>query len=117
MPISKPQQQMYHKIYDPLCFQVLKLTLGVLKVPLFLEDGHDGDKAKVDQQEGSGQEQLQPPWKYNGQDTKISIRDYTEIIKALLTVRLTVRVDPYSPFPLTVNFSVFLWRNTKLWLG
>ena len=67
---------MYHKIYDPLCFQVLKLTLGVLKVPLFLEDGHDGDKAKVDQQEGSGQEQLQPPWKCNGQDTKIFIRDY-----------------------------------------
>ena len=76
MPISKPQQQMYHKIYDPLCFQVLKLTLGVLKVPLFLEDGHDGDKAKVDQQEGSGQEQLQPPWKCNAQDTKIFIRDY-----------------------------------------
>ena len=56
MPISKPQQQMYHKIYDPLCFQVLKLTLGVLKVPFILEDGHDGDKAKVDQEQGSGQE-------------------------------------------------------------
>ena len=75
---------MYHKIYDPLCFQVLKLTLGVLKVPLFLEDGHDGDKAKVDQQEGSGQEQLQPPWKCNGQDTTVSIRDYKETIKNAL---------------------------------
>ena len=56
LSISKPQQQMYHKMYDPLCFQVLKLTLGVLKVPLFLEDGHDGDKAEVDQEEGSGEE-------------------------------------------------------------
>ena len=68
-------------LYDSLCFQFLKLTLGVLKVPLFLEDGHDGDKAEVDQQEGSGQEQLQPPWKYHGQYTTISIRDYKEIIK------------------------------------
>ena len=62
---------MYHKMYDPLCFQVLKLTLGVLKVPLFLEDGHDGDKAEVDQEEGSGQEQLQPPWKCHGKTQQL----------------------------------------------
>ena len=72
--MSKPQQQMYHKMI--LYVSSFEVTLGVLKVPLFLEDGHDGDKAEVDQQEGSGQEQLQPPWKCNGQDTTIAIRDY-----------------------------------------